>query len=63
MPDVQKPHWTAACRMKAPTARRWKSEPTRPSIVSTWRPSMSAARKQHELTGFPSTSTVHTPQT
>src|SRR5690348_15970628 len=32
-------------------------------MVSTSRPSMSAARKQHELTGFPSTSTVHAPHT
>src|SRR5689334_17041420 len=44
IPAVQKPHCTAACRRKAAAARWWKSEPTRPSIVVTSRPSMSAAR-------------------
>src|SRR5260370_41275081 len=63
MPAVQKPHWTAAWRMKASTAARWKAVPARPSMVSTCRPSMSQARKQHELTGAPSTSTVQVPQT
>src|SRR4051812_4117930 len=63
MPGVQKPHWSAACRVKTSSSRSKSGRSASPSIVRTSEPAASAARKQQELTGSPSTSTVHEPQT
>src|SRR5207253_7478251 len=59
----QNPHWRAACRVNASSSRSNSGRSASPSIVNTSAPAASAARKQHELTGSPSTSTVHAPQT
>src|SRR6266849_161843 len=63
MPGVQKPHWSAAWRVKAASSRSNSGRSARPSIVVTSFPAASTARKQHELTGSPSSRTVHAPQT
>src|SRR5207237_8171657 len=63
IPGVQNPHCSAACRVKASSSRSNSGRSASPSIVVTSAPDASAARKQHELTGSPSTSTVHAPQT
>jgi hypothetical protein len=57
-PGVQKPHWSASARTKAPTSGCSRS----PSIVVTSRPSTVCASVMHESIGTPSTWTVHAPQ-
>src|SRR5437763_3771022 len=57
-PGVQKPHWSASVRTKAPTSGCSR----RPSIVVTSRSPTVCASVMHDRTGIPSRSTVHAPQ-
>ena len=57
-PGVQKPHWSASVRTKAPTSGCSR----RPSIVVTSRSPTVWTSVMHESTGMPSSMTVQAPQ-
>src|SRR5207247_7951185 len=62
MPGVQKPHCRPCFSVK-PSCTGWSLPPcSRPSTVVIFAPSACTASTVHDLTGLPSSTTVHAPQ-